>query len=105
MVQIIVGLHSWSEGYRQDESVIYAEWCIANDWVFVHPPPFRLTLITAYTMGAAMLRCPSASRFVPLICWQRRKTVSLKKRSNTPRAKQKFRRICEAKRPALRPGD
>jgi dipeptidyl aminopeptidase/acylaminoacyl peptidase len=34
---LLVGLHSWSEGYRQDESVIYAEWCIANDWVFIHP--------------------------------------------------------------------
>ena len=34
---LLVGLHSWSEGYRQDESVIYAEWCIANGWVFIHP--------------------------------------------------------------------
>ena len=34
---LLLGLHSWSEGYRQDESVIYAEWCIANDWVFIHP--------------------------------------------------------------------
>jgi dienelactone hydrolase len=34
---LLVGLHSWSENYTQDESVIYAEWCIANDWVFIHP--------------------------------------------------------------------
>jgi pimeloyl-ACP methyl ester carboxylesterase len=34
---MLLALHSWSEGYRQDESVIYAEWCIANDWVFIHP--------------------------------------------------------------------
>lgn len=34
---LLVGLHSWSETYTQDESVIYAEWCIANDWVFIHP--------------------------------------------------------------------
>jgi dienelactone hydrolase len=34
---LLVGLHSWSETYTQAESVIYAEWCIANDWVFVHP--------------------------------------------------------------------
>jgi hypothetical protein len=32
---LVVALHSWSEGYRQSESVIYSEWAIANDWVFV----------------------------------------------------------------------
>jgi dienelactone hydrolase len=34
---LLVGLHSWSETYTQAESAIYAEWCIANDWVFIHP--------------------------------------------------------------------
>jgi len=34
---LLVGLHSWSNNYRQKESAIYAEWCIANDWVFIHP--------------------------------------------------------------------
>lgn len=34
---LVVALHSWSAGYRQSESVIYSEWAIANDWVFVHP--------------------------------------------------------------------
>ena len=34
---LVVALHSWSEGYRQSESVIYSEWAIANDWIFVHP--------------------------------------------------------------------
>ena len=34
---LIVALHSWSEGYRQSESVIYSEWAIANDWIFIHP--------------------------------------------------------------------
>src|SRR5215213_1215409 len=34
---LLVALHSWSEGYRQSESVIYSEWAIANDWIFVHP--------------------------------------------------------------------
>jgi len=34
---LLVGLHSWSETYTQAESVIYAEWCIANDWIFIHP--------------------------------------------------------------------
>ena len=34
---LLVGLHSWSNNYRQKESVIYAEWAIANDWIFIHP--------------------------------------------------------------------
>ena len=34
---LIVALHSWSEGYRQKESVIYSEWAIANNWIFIHP--------------------------------------------------------------------
>ena len=34
---LLVALHSWSANYRQTESVIYAEWAIANDWVFIHP--------------------------------------------------------------------
>ncbi|MDQ3802688.1 MAG: prolyl oligopeptidase family serine peptidase [Acidobacteriota bacterium] len=34
---LLVALHSWSENYTQAESAIYAEWCIANDWVFIHP--------------------------------------------------------------------
>lgn len=34
---LLVALHSWSSDYRQKESVIYAEWCIANDWIFIHP--------------------------------------------------------------------
>jgi pimeloyl-ACP methyl ester carboxylesterase len=34
---LLVALHSWSEDYRQTESVIYSEWCIANGWVFIHP--------------------------------------------------------------------
>ena len=34
---LLVALHSWSNNYRQKESIIYAEWSIANDWVFIHP--------------------------------------------------------------------
>jgi dipeptidyl aminopeptidase/acylaminoacyl peptidase len=34
---LLVALHSWSANYRQTESVIYGEWAIANDWVFIHP--------------------------------------------------------------------
>lgn len=34
---LLVALHSWSADYRQPESVIYSEWSIANDWIFIHP--------------------------------------------------------------------
>lgn len=34
---LVVALHSWSDGYTQTDSVIYSEWCIANDWNFIHP--------------------------------------------------------------------
>ena len=34
---LLVALHSWSNDYKQKESAIYAEWSIANDWVFIHP--------------------------------------------------------------------
>jgi pimeloyl-ACP methyl ester carboxylesterase len=34
---LLVALHSWSSDYRQPASAIYAEWCIANGWVFIHP--------------------------------------------------------------------
>ena len=34
---LLVALHSWSADYRQQQSVIYAEWAIANDWIFIHP--------------------------------------------------------------------
>lgn len=34
---LLVGLHSWSNDYTQGASAIYAEWCVANDWIFIHP--------------------------------------------------------------------
>jgi dipeptidyl aminopeptidase/acylaminoacyl peptidase len=34
---LLVALHSWSSDYTQPASAIYAEWCIANGWVFIHP--------------------------------------------------------------------
>ena len=34
---LLVALHTWSSGFDQVESISYAEWCIANRWVFVHP--------------------------------------------------------------------
>ncbi len=35
---LLVGLHTWSAGYTQaGGEVVYARWCIENDWHFIHP--------------------------------------------------------------------
>ena len=34
---LLVALHSWSGDYKQDTSVVYARWCIAHNWIFIHP--------------------------------------------------------------------
>jgi len=36
-VPLLVALHTWSGDYTQKMSVPYAEWCIENKWVFIHP--------------------------------------------------------------------
>jgi dipeptidyl aminopeptidase/acylaminoacyl peptidase len=51
---LLVGLHSWSEGYQQEESVIYAEWSIANNWVFIHPH-FRGPNVKPQTTGSELV--------------------------------------------------
>jgi hypothetical protein len=34
---LLVALHTWSADYTQTMSIPYAEWCIENDWIFIHP--------------------------------------------------------------------
>jgi len=34
---LLVALHTWSGDYLQPMSIPYAEWCIENDWIFIHP--------------------------------------------------------------------
>lgn len=35
---LLVGLHTWSGGYEQaGGEVVYARWCMENDWHFIHP--------------------------------------------------------------------
>jgi dienelactone hydrolase len=34
---LLVGLHSWSDGFKQTLSVPYANWCIEKGWNFIHP--------------------------------------------------------------------
>jgi acetyl esterase/lipase len=36
-VPLLVGLHTWSGSYTQKMSVPYAEWCVKNGWIFIHP--------------------------------------------------------------------
>lgn len=33
---LLVGLHSWSSNYRQNNS-LYGKWCIEKKWNFIHP--------------------------------------------------------------------
>jgi len=34
---LLVALHTWSGDYLQNSSIPYAEWCIENNWIFIHP--------------------------------------------------------------------
>ncbi len=34
---LLVALHTWSSTYLKETGAPYAEWCIANGWVFIHP--------------------------------------------------------------------
>lgn len=34
---LLVALHTWSGDYLQTMSIPYAEWCLKNDWIFIHP--------------------------------------------------------------------
>jgi len=36
-VPLLVALHSWSFDYTQPDDVPYAQWCIENNWAFMHP--------------------------------------------------------------------
>ena len=51
---LLVGLHSWSGEYHQSSSIPYAEWCISNGWVFIHPN-FRGPNNTPAAMGSELV--------------------------------------------------
>lgn len=36
-VPLLVALHTWTGDYRQILNAPLAEWCIENDWAFIHP--------------------------------------------------------------------
>ena len=49
---LLVGLHTWSSSYNKGGSgVKYADWCITNNWHFVHPD-FRSPNNTPKAMGS-----------------------------------------------------
>ncbi len=49
---LLVAMHTWSGDYRQaGGEVKYAEWCLQNDWVFLHPN-FRGRNRTPQSMGS-----------------------------------------------------
>ena len=37
LVPLLVGLHTWSGGFKQGMSTPYADWCVAKGWAFIHP--------------------------------------------------------------------
>ena len=36
-VPLIVALHTWSGNYKQDYHKAIEQWCIKNDWAYIHP--------------------------------------------------------------------
>lgn len=36
-VPLLVGLHTWGGNYKQEGSIGYGQWCIENQWAFIHP--------------------------------------------------------------------
>ena len=52
---LLVALHTWSGDYRQaGGEVKYAEWCLQNDWVFIHPD-FRGPNRTPEALGSDLV--------------------------------------------------
>ncbi|MEM7600440.1 MAG: prolyl oligopeptidase family serine peptidase [Verrucomicrobiota bacterium] len=52
---LLVALHTWSGDYRQQGGqVLYANWCLANDWIFLHPN-FRGRNNTPEAMGSDLV--------------------------------------------------
>lgn len=52
---LLVAMHTWSGNYRQaGGEVKYAAWCLANDWIFIHPN-FRGPNRTPGAMGSDLV--------------------------------------------------
>lgn len=54
-VPLLVALHTWSGDYRQaGGEVKYAEWCLQQGWIFIHPN-FRGPNLTPEAMGSDLM--------------------------------------------------
>ena len=52
---LLVALHTWSGDYRQaGGEAVYAQWCLQNDWTFLHPN-FRGPNRTPEAMGSDLM--------------------------------------------------
>lgn len=52
---LLVAMHTWSGNYRQTGGEVkYAEWCLQNDWIFLHPD-FRGRNSTPEAMGSDLV--------------------------------------------------
>lgn len=52
---LLVALHTWSGNHRQaGGETAYAKWCLANDWIFIHPN-FRGPNKTPEAMGSDLV--------------------------------------------------
>lgn len=53
-VPLLVGLHTWGGDFLQRISSEYADWCIENNWAFVHPD-FRGPNRSPYATGSELV--------------------------------------------------
>ena len=54
-VPLLVAMHTWSGNYRQPGGETkYAEWCVQNDWIFLHPD-FRGRNRSPESMGSDLV--------------------------------------------------
>jgi dienelactone hydrolase len=68
---LLVGLHTWSSNYASaGGDAVYAEWCIAQGWAFVHPH-FRGPNNTPQAMGSER----AVADVVEAVAWARKQTA------------------------------
>jgi dienelactone hydrolase len=67
---LLVGLHTWSSNYASaGGDVVYAEWCIAQGWAFVHPD-FRGPNWTPPALGSDR----AVQDIVEAVAWAKKQT-------------------------------
>lgn len=67
---LLVGLHTWSSNYASaGGDLVYAQWCIAQGWAFVHPD-FRGPNWTPSALGSER----AVQDIVEAVAWARKQT-------------------------------